>query len=73
MSPVATRPIPLVFVDTNVFYPVRLADLVLSCVGDGLFDLCVSDPLLDEIERVLVDDKGLAEERRSDVPLAGLP
>jgi hypothetical protein len=27
----ARRPIPLVFVDTNVLYPVRLADLVLSC------------------------------------------
>ena len=54
---------PLVFVDTNVFYPVRLADLVLSCVGDGLFDLCVSDPLLDEIERVLVNDEGLSAEK----------
>jgi predicted nucleic acid-binding protein len=50
-----------VFVDTNVFYPVRLADLVLSSVGDGLFDLCVSDHLLDEIERVLIHDKGLTQ------------
>lgn len=63
MSAAGARPIPLVFVDTNVFYPVRLADLVLSCVGDGLFDLCVSDPLLDEIERVLVNDKGLSAEK----------
>ena len=63
MSSTEARPSPLVFVDTNVFYPVRLADLVLSSVGDGLFDLCVSEPLLDEIERVLIDDKGLPEEK----------
>ena len=63
MSAAGARQIPLVFVDTNVFYPVRLADLVLSCVGDGLFDLCVSDPLLDEIERVLITDKGLMAEK----------
>ena len=50
-------------VDTNVLYPVRLADLVLSSVDDGLFDLCVSDHLLDEIERVLVDDKGLPADK----------
>lgn len=63
MSAAGARLIPLVFVDTNVFCPVRLADLVLSCVGDGLFDLCVSDPLLDEFERVLVNDKGLSTEK----------
>ena len=51
------------FVDTNVFYPVRLADLVLSSVDDGLFDLCTSDHLLDEIERVLVNGKGLPAEK----------
>jgi predicted nucleic acid-binding protein len=59
----ARRPIPLVFVDTNVLYPVRLADLVLSCAVDGLFDLCVSDDLLDEIERVLTASKGLRTEK----------
>lgn len=36
---------------------------MLSCVGDGLFDLCVSDQLLDEIERVLIDEKGLSREK----------
>jgi predicted nucleic acid-binding protein len=51
---------PRVFVDTNVFYPVRVADLVLSCVDDGLLELCVSEHLLNEIERVLVEHKGLA-------------
>lgn len=51
---------PRAFVDTNVFYPVRVADLVLSCVDDGLLDLCVSEHLLNEIERVLIEHKGLA-------------
>lgn len=51
--------VPLVFVDTNVFYPVRLADLILSSVDDGLFELCVSEHLLAEVERVLVDYKRL--------------
>lgn len=51
------------FVDTNVFYPVRLADLILSSVDDGLFELCVSDHLLAEIERVLIDHKGLSADK----------
>lgn len=55
--------VPLVFVDTNVFYPVRLADLILSSVDDGLFELCVSDHLLAEIERVLIDHKGLSADK----------
>jgi predicted nucleic acid-binding protein len=55
--------VPLVFVDTNVFYPVRLADLILSSVDDGLFELCVSDHLLAEIERVLVAHKGLSADK----------
>ena len=55
--------VPLVFVDTNAFYPVRLADLILSSIDDGLFDLCVSDHLLAEIERVLVDHKGLPADK----------
>jgi hypothetical protein len=55
--------IPLVFVDTNVFFPVRLADLVLSSVDDGLIELCVSDRLLDEIEYVLAHDKGLPADK----------
>ena len=71
MTDSARRPIPLVFVDTNVLYPVRLADLVLSRAVDGLFDLCVSDDLLDEVERVLTPSKGLLTEKartfRSDV------
>lgn len=63
MTDPARRPIPLVFVDTNVLYPVRLADLVLSCAADGLFDLCVSDDLLDEVERVLITSKRLRPEK----------
>jgi predicted nucleic acid-binding protein len=48
-----------VFVDTNIFFPISLADLVLSSAEYGLFDLCWSKNLLDEIERVLVQNKGL--------------
>jgi len=55
--------VPLVFVDTNVFYPVRLADLILSSVDDGLFELCVSDHLLNEVERVLVNAKHLPPDK----------
>ena len=41
----------------------RLADLILSSVDDGLFELCVSDHLLAEIERVLIDHKGLPADK----------
>ena len=49
----------LVFVDTNVWYPVVLADLVLRSVEIGLFDLAWTDESLVEVERVLVERKGL--------------
>ncbi|MEI8261543.1 MAG: hypothetical protein WCG77_08595 [Actinomycetes bacterium] len=49
----------LVFVDTNVWYPVVLADLVLRSVEIGLFDLAWTDESLAEVERVLVERKGL--------------
>jgi predicted nucleic acid-binding protein len=55
--------IPLVFIDSNILYPIRLADLVLSSVDDGLFEVCVSEDLLNEIERVLIDTKGLAADK----------
>ena len=41
----------------------RLADLVLSSVDDGLFEVCISDDLLTEIECVLIETKGHAAER----------
>jgi hypothetical protein len=50
----------LVFVDTNVRYPVVLADLVLRSVEIGLFDLAWTDESLAEVERVLVERKGLS-------------
>ena len=50
----------LVFVDTNVWYPVVLADLVLRSVEIGLFDLAWTDESLTEVERVLVERKGLS-------------
>lgn len=49
----------LVFIDTNVWYPVVLADLVLRSVEAGLFDLAWTDESLAEVERVLVERKGL--------------
>ena len=51
---------PRVFVDTNVLFPASLADLTLSAAEYGLFELVYSDHLLQEIQRVLVDHKGLA-------------
>jgi predicted nucleic acid-binding protein len=59
----AVSGIPLFFIDSNVLYPVRVADLVLSSADDGLFEVCVSDDLLIEIERVLIEVKGLASEK----------
>ena len=50
----------LVFIDTNVWYPVVLADLALRCVEIGLFDLAWTDESLAEVERVLVEHKGLS-------------
>ena len=63
MKPTSDAHVPLVFVDTNAFYPARLADLILSSIDDGLFELCVSDHLLDEVEQVLVDHKGLPADK----------
>lgn len=51
---------PRVFDDTNVLFPASLADLTLSTAEYGLFELVYSDHLLEEIQRVLVDIKGLA-------------
>jgi len=52
-----------VFVDTATLYPVSLADLVLRSAEFGMFELVWSDHLLWEIERVLVEYKGLPVER----------
>ena len=51
------------FVDTATLYPVSLADLVLRLAELGMFELVWSDHLLAEVERVLVEYKGLAAER----------
>ena len=52
-----------VFVDTATLYPISLADLVLRLAELGVFELLWSDHLLAEVERVLVDYKGLTVER----------
>ena len=54
------HPLMLVFIDTNVWYSVVLADLVLRSVEIGLFDLARTDESLTEVERVLVERKGLS-------------
>lgn len=52
----------LVFVDTNVWFPVSVADLILRSVEAGLFELAWSDESMAELERILVDVKGLTSE-----------
>jgi len=52
-----------VFVDTATLYPISLADLVLRLAEAGMYDLVWSDHLLTEVERVLVERKGLTPER----------
>lgn len=52
-----------VFVDTATLYPISLADLVLRLAELGMFELLWSDHLLDEVERVLVELKGLEAQR----------
>ena len=51
------------FVDTATLYPISLADLVLRLAELGMFELVWSDHLLAEVERVLVDCKGLPVDR----------
>jgi hypothetical protein len=46
-------------VDTATLYPVSLADLVLRLAELAMFELVWSDHLLAEVERVLVEYKGL--------------
>ena len=48
-----------VMADTNILFPISLADFVLSSAEYGLFDLCWSQDLLNKVERVLVQMKGL--------------
>ena len=52
-----------VFADTATLYPISLADLVLRLAEFGMYDLLWSDHLLIEVERVLVEHKGLTTER----------
>ena len=49
----------LVFGDTNIWYPISIADLTLRSVEVGMFELAWSDELMAEIERVAVGIKGL--------------
>lgn len=49
-----------VFVDTNVLFPFSVMDLMLALTEDGVHEVLWTDALLDEWERVIVE-----EQRRS--------
>lgn len=48
-----------VFADTATLYPISIADLILRLAEIGVIEFVWSDHLLDEVTRVLVDDKHL--------------
>lgn len=52
-----------VFPDTNVLYPISVADLTLRLGDIGLHEVLWSEDLLTEVERVLVERKGLTSEQ----------
>lgn len=52
-----------VFLDTNVLYPISIADLLLRLGDVALHAIVWSEDLLAEVERVLVEDKGLTSAR----------
>jgi hypothetical protein len=53
----------LVFVDTNIWYPISIADLTLRSVEAGMFELAWSDESMSELERIAGDVKGLVPEK----------
>ena len=52
-----------VFPDTNVLYPISLADLTLRLGDIAIHEVLWSEDLLTEVERVLVEHKGLTSEQ----------
>lgn len=48
-----------VFLDTNVLYPISIADLLLRLGDVALHTIVWSEDVLAEAERVLIEDKGL--------------
>ena len=57
-----------IFVDTNVLFPFSVMDLLLALSEDGVHTVVWTDALLDEWERVIVDEQRC---RRSRNPAAG--
>jgi len=55
--------VPLVFVDTSVLYPVTIVNLLFTSAEEGFIDICVSDHLVAEVARVLVEYKGLEPDK----------
>jgi len=54
-----------VFPDANVLYPISLADLTLRLGDISVHDVLWSEDLLEEVQRVLVDRKGLPQTNAS--------
>lgn len=54
-----------VFPDTNVLYPISIADLLLRLGDVALHAIVWSEDLLAEVERILIDDKGLTAAQAS--------
>lgn len=52
-----------VFPDTSVLYPISIADLILRLGDLHVHEVIWSGDLLDEVERVLIEEKGLAPEK----------
>lgn len=48
-----------VFPDTNVLYSARLINLIMRSHAAGIVNLVCSDDLLDELQRIFVDRKGM--------------
>lgn len=52
-----------VFPDTNVLYPISLADLTLRLGDIAIHEVLWTEDLLAEVERVLIEPKGLTPEQ----------
>lgn len=52
-----------VFLDSNVLYPISVADLMLRLGDIALHEILWSEDLLAEVERSLIDRKGLTPEQ----------
>ena len=52
-----------VVLDSNVLFPFSLADLLLRCAEREVYDLYWSERILEELERNLVEERGLTSQQ----------